>query len=44
MAYQDVLKKASAKTYLLTGNVATRLLLEPTAFRANLGIDENIFA
>lgn len=28
----------SAKTYLLPGNVATHLLLEPTAFRANLGI------
>ena len=29
----------SAKTYLLTGNVAAHLLLEPTAFRANLGVD-----
>jgi hypothetical protein len=27
----------SAKTYLITGNVATQLSLEPTAFRAKLG-------
>ena len=31
-------ESGSSKTYLLTGNVATHLLLEPTAFRANLGL------
>ncbi len=35
-------KSESAKTYLLTGNVTTHLLLEPTAFRAKLGIGNSL--
>lgn len=36
-------ESGSAKTYLLTGNVATHLLLEPTAFRASVGTESSFW-